>query len=130
MEWYLKVVRDNYLNFSGRARRKEYWMFNLVYTIILIGCTVLDNMLGTVFMMDGGALGQISMGYGWAYTICGLVHFIPSLSLVVRRLHDVGKSGWFYLIILIPFIGFIWILFLFCIEGQKEENKWGPDPKL
>ena len=130
MEWYLKVVRDNYLNFSGRARRKEYWMFTLVYTIILFGCTVLDNMLGTVFMMDGGALGQISMGYGWAYTICGLVHFLPSLSLVVRRLHDVGKSGWFYLIILIPFIGFIWILILFCTEGQKEENKWGPDPKL
>ena len=130
MEWYLKVVRDNYLNFSGRARRKEYWMFTLVYMIILFGCTVLDNMLGTVFMMDGGALGQISMGYGWAYTICGLVHFLPSLSLVVRRLHDVGKSGWFYLIILIPFIGFIWILILFCTEGQKEENKWGPDPKL
>ena len=129
MEWYLKVMRDNYTNFSGRARRKEYWMFSLVYVIILTGCTVLDNVLGTVFMMDAGPLGEISMGYGWAYTICGLLHFIPVLALGVRRLHDLGKSGWFYLILLIPFIGVAWLLIIFCFEGKKEDNKWGPDPK-
>ena len=122
-------MRDNYINFKGRARRKEYWMFTLVYVIILMGCTAIDNMLGTVFMMDAWALGEISMGYGWAYTICGLAHFLPALSLVVRRLHDVGKSGWFYLIILIPLIGIIWLLILYCTEGQKQDNKWGPDPK-
>ena len=122
-------MRDNYINFKGRARRKEYWMFTLVYVIILMGCTALDNMLGTVFMMDGGALGEISMGYGWAYTICGLVHLLPGLSVVVRRLHDVGKSGWFYLIFLLPIIGVIWLLVLYCTEGQKQDNKWGPDPK-
>ena len=129
MEWYLKVMRDNYTNFSGRARRKEYWMFSLVYVIILTGCTVLDNVLGTVFMMDAGPLGEISMGYGWAYTICALLHFIPGLALGVRRLHDLGKSGWFYLILLIPFIGVAWLLIIFCFEGKKEDNKWGPDPK-
>ena len=74
MEWYIKVMRDNYINFKGRARRKEYWMFTLVYVIILLGCQALDNMLGTVFMMDAGPMGEISMGYGWAYTVCGLVH--------------------------------------------------------
>jgi len=129
MEWYLRVMRDNYANFTGRARRREYWMFTLVYMIILIACTVLDNILGTVFMMDVGPLGEISMGYGWVYTICGLIHFIPGLAVVVRRLHDVGKSGWFYLIILIPFIGLLWLLILYCTEGPKENNKWGPDPK-
>ena len=129
MEWYLKVMRDNYTNFSGRARRKEYWMFSLVYVIILTGCTVLDNVLGTVFMMDAGPLGEISMGYGWAYTICGLLHFIPGLALGVRRLHDLGKSGWFYLILLIPFIGVAWLLIIFCFEGKKEDNKYGPNPK-
>ena len=129
MEWYLKVMRDNYTNFSGRARRKEYWMFTLVYVIISTGCTVLDNVLGTVFMMDAGPLGEISMGYGWAYTICVLIHFIPGLALAVRRLHDVGKSGWFYLIFLIPFIGAVWLLVLFCLEGKKEDNKYGPNPK-
>ncbi len=129
MEWYLKAVRDNYANFSGRARRKEYWMFTLVYAIILIACTVVDNVLGTVFMMDAGPLGEISIGYGWVYTICALVHFIPAMALVVRRLHDLGKSGWFYLIILIPLIGVLVLLVFFCFEGQKQENKWGPDPK-
>ena len=129
MEWYLKVMRDNYTNFSGRARRKEFWMFTLVYVIILTGCTVLDNVLGTVFMMDAGPLGEISMGYGWAYIICWLIHFIPGLALAVRRLHDVGKSGWFYLIFLIPFIGAVWLLVLFCLEGKKEDNKYGPNPK-
>ena len=54
---------------------------------------------------------------------------MPSLAVLVRRLHDVGKSGWFYLIFLIPFIGVIWLLILYCTEGQKEDNKWGPDPK-
>ena len=129
MEWYLKVMRDNYVNFNGRARRKEYWMWFLVYSIILMGCTVLDNALGTVFMMDGGPLGEISMGYGWAYTICGLAHFLPSLSVLVRRLHDVGKSGWFYFIILIPIVGLIWLLVLLCTDGHQGENKWGPNPK-
>ena len=129
MEWYLKVMRDNYTNFSGRARRKEYWMFTLVYVIILIGCTVLDNVLGTVFMMDAGPLGEISMGYGWAHTICGLIHFIPGLALGVRRLHDFGMSGWFFLIILFPIIGSLVLLVFFCLEGKKEDNKWGPDPK-
>ena len=130
MEWYLKVMRDNYINFKGRARRKEYWMFTLVYIIILTGCTVLDHALGTVFMMDAGPfVGEISMGYGWAYTICALAHFLPALSVTVRRLHDVGKSGWFYLIFLIPLIGVIWLLVLYCTEGQKQDNNWGPDPK-
>ena len=129
MEWYLKVMRDNYANFKGRARRKEYWMFVLVNAIILIACMVLDNILGTVFMMDAGPLGEISMGYGWLYFICTLVHFTPALGLVVRRLHDVGKSGWFYFIFLIPIIGIIWLLVLYCTEGQKLDNKWGPDPK-
>jgi len=116
MEWYLKAVRDNYANFSGRARRKEYWMFTLVYAIILIACTVVDNVLGTVFMMDAGPLGEISIGYGWVYTICALVHFIPGIALVVRRLHDLGKSGWFYLIILIPLIGALVLLVFFCFS--------------
>ena len=129
MEWYLKVMRDNYVNFKGRARRKEYWMFGLVYVIILIACMILDNVLGTVFMIDAGPLGEISLGYGWLYFICNLVHFMPALGLVVRRLHDVGKSGWFYFIFLIPIIGVIWLLVLYCTEGQKQDNKWGPDPK-
>ena len=124
MEWYLKVMRDNYANFSGRARRKEYWMFALVQTIVMIGLMILDSVLGLDFELQG-----ISLGYGYLYLIGIIVHFIPSLAVLVRRLHDVGKSGWFYFIFLIPIIGIIWLLILYCTEGQKEDNKWGPDPK-
>ena len=124
MEWYLKVMRDNYANFSGRARRKEYWMFVLVQTIVMIGLMILDSVLGLDFELQG-----ISLGYGYLYLIGLIVHFIPSLAVLVRRLHDVGKSGWFYFIFLIPIIGIIWLLVLYCTEGQKEDNKWGPDPK-
>ena len=124
MEWYLKVMRDNYANFSGRARRKEYWMFVLVQTIVMIGLMILDSVLGLDFELQG-----ISLGFGYLYLIGLIVHFIPSLSVAVRRLHDVGKSGWFYLLVLIPFIGWVWLFILYCIEGQKEDNKWGPDPK-
>ena len=124
MEWYLKVMRDNYANFSGRARRKEYWMFVLVQTIVMIGLMILDSVLGLDFELQG-----ISIGYGYLYLIGIIVHFIPSLAVLVRRLHDVGKSGWFYFIFLIPIIGVLWLLVLYCTEGQKEDNKWGPDPK-
>ena len=124
MEWYLKVMRDNYANFSGRARRKEYWMFVLVQTIVMIGLMILDSVLGLDFELQG-----ISLGYGYLYLIGLIVHFIPSLAVVVRRLHDVGKSGWFYFIFLIPIIGVLWLLVLYCTEGQKQDNKWGPDPK-
>ena len=124
MEWYLKVMRDNYANFSGRARRREYWMYVLVQSIIMIGLMILDSVLGLDFELQG-----ISLGYGYLYLIGIIVHFIPSLAVLVRRLHDVGKSGWFYFIFLIPIIGIIWLLVLYCTEGQKEDNKWGPDPK-
>ena len=124
MEWYLKVVRDNYANFNGRARRKEYWMFALFQFLVMIVLMIGDYVLGLDFEMQG-----ISLGYGYLYLIGVIVHFIPSLAVLVRRLHDVGKSGWFYFIGLIPLIGAIWLLILFCTDGQKQDNKWGPDPK-
>ena len=124
MEWYLKVMRDNYANFSGRARRKEYWMFALFQAIIMIVLLILDNVLGLGFDIGG-----IPLGYGVLYTIGALAHFIPGLAVVVRRLHDVGKSGWFYLIALIPLIGIIWLLVLMCTDGDKGDNAYGPDPK-
>ena len=124
-KYYLDILTNKYADFKGRARRKEYWMWTLYYTVILLFAMVLDNALGLNFEL----LGQ-NLGYGWLYVTIGITHLIPGLGIVVRRLHDVGKSGWFYLIILIPLIGFIWILVLFCTEGDKEDNKWGSNPKL
>ena len=124
-KYYLDILTNKYADFNGRARRKEYWMWTLYYTLILLFAMVLDNVLGLNFEL----LGQ-DLGYGWLYVTVGITHLIPGLGIVVRRLHDVGKSGWFYLIILIPLIGFIWILVLFCTDGIKEDNKWGSNPKL
>ena len=127
MNYYLHVLQ-NFKNFSGRARRKEYWMYTLIYMPILFLAMLADNALGTTFQMD--VMGQaVDVGYGWVYVIVGLLHFFPSLSVVVRRLHDVGKSGWFYLIILIPLIGVIWLLVLLVSNGNKGDNKYGADPK-
>tara|TARA_B100001564_G_scaffold158766_1_gene133390 strand:+ start:137 stop:529 length:393 start_codon:yes stop_codon:yes gene_type:complete len=129
MEIYFRVLKENYVNFSGRARRKEFWMFQLFLIIITTICISLDNILGTVVAMDFGPFGLIVLPFGWLYFLCGIFHFLPSLSLVVRRLHDVGKSGWWYLIGLITIIGVVILIVFFCSEGDKNENKWGLNPK-
>ena len=127
MEWYLKVM-NQYATFSGRARRKEYWMYVLFYSLFLIVAMILDNVAGLCFETE--FMGQtLSSGYGWLYVLTALVHFLPSLAVVVRRLHDVGKSGWMYLVVFIPIIGFIWILVLLTRNSQAGDNKYGANPK-
>ncbi|MEO0038892.1 MAG: hypothetical protein RIQ59_2103 [Bacteroidota bacterium] len=120
INWYKKVVFENYANFSGRARRSEYWYFALMNLIVLAVAAVLDNLLGLTFGI---------LPYGYLYLFCALAVFIPGLAVAVRRLHDVGKSGWFYFIVLIPLAGAIWLLVLFCTEGEPNENKYGANPK-
>lgn len=120
IDWYKKVVLENYANFKGRARRSEYWYFVLGSLILGIITTTLDNLLGLNFA---------PLPYGWFYAAYGLAVFVPSLAVLVRRLHDVGKSGWFFFIILIPIIGSIWLLVLLCTDGEKNTNQYGPDPK-
>jgi uncharacterized membrane protein YhaH (DUF805 family) len=126
MEWYLKVMKENFSNFSGRARRKEFWMWYLFYVIVLIVAMILDGVLGTGFEISYG----VTTPYGWIYIIAAVAHVIPGLAVSVRRLHDVGKSGWFMFISLIPIIGGIWLLVLMCTDGDSSENAYGPSPKL
>ena len=130
MEIYLRVLKENYVNFNGRARRKEFWMFQLFLIIIATICIVLDNILGTVLTVDAGpvGLGLIVLPYGWLYFLCGIFHFLPALSVLVRRLHDVGKSGWWYFIGLIPIVNF-WLLYILCKDGDNGENSYGNNPK-
>ena len=120
MEWYLKVVRDNYANFEGRARRQEYWMFVLFNFLFIVAIALVSGVLSGLLEAPG---------FMFLYLIYVLAVFIPSLAVAVRRLHDVGKSGGFYLISLIPLIGGIWLLILFVTEGDKGPNQYGPDPK-
>lgn len=128
MGWYLKVVAENYANFSGRARRKEYWMFVLFNIIFTIVAGVIDNILGLTFVMDMDGM-TIDLGYGWIYTLYTLAIFLPGLAVTFRRLHDLGKSGWWIFIVLIPIIGAIWFLVLLCLDGEEGSNIYGVSPK-
>lgn len=94
-------------------------MFILINSIISVLCFLLDSMLGTDW----------SIGYGPIYIGYGLAVFIPGLAVAIRRLHDIGKSGWYYLLVIIPIIGPIWLIILFVTEGEQGENKYGPNPK-
>jgi uncharacterized membrane protein YhaH (DUF805 family) len=121
MEWY-KAVLQKYTVFSGRARRKEYWMFVLVNFFIIIALEIVMFILGSMddnLMLIGSGL----------LSLYGLYIFLPTLAVAVRRLHDVGKSGWWYFIALVPFIGGIWLLILFASDSQPGENQYGPNPK-
>jgi len=120
MNWYLKVLKENYANFNGRARRKEYWMFFLFNLIFAAAAMIIDNVTG---------LAMEKVGYGPFYGIYALATLIPGLALAVRRLHDVGKSGWFLLIALIPIIGGIWLFVLVVTDSQPGSNEYGPNPK-
>ncbi len=119
MNWYLKVLKQ-YADFNGRARRKEYWMFVLFNTIFAFAAMALDNVLGIA--MEG-------IGYGPLYGLYLLAVIIPSIAVGVRRLHDIGKSGWMMLISLIPLIGGIWLLVLLLTDGTPGENEYGANPK-
>lgn len=119
MNWYLAVLK-NYAGFSGRARRTEYWMFFLFYSIFAVVAIILDKLLGTSF--EGAS-------YGLIYCLYVLAFFIPGLAVAVRRLHDVGKSGWMILIALIPLIGVIWLLVLMVTDSTPGANEYGSNPK-
>jgi len=123
MNWYLKVL-TLYTQFSGRARRKEYWMFTLFNMIIAMILLLIDNALGLSFNYLGNELGM-----GYLYWLYFLLTFLPGLAVMVRRLHDVGKSGWMFFIALVPIIGAIWLLVLFVKDSESGENKYGPNPK-
>lgn len=118
MNWYLKAIRQ-YADFSGRARRKEYWMFALFNFIFLLIAVMLDMALGLGYGDGPGVL----------YLLYLLFMIIPSLSVGVRRLHDTGKSGWFMLIGLIPAVGGIILFIFFVMEGNSGPNEYGDDPK-
>lgn len=108
MDYFIGALKK-YADFSGRARRKEYWMFILTYIIINVVLAVLG-------------LNVISM-------LVGLGLLIPSISIAARRLHDTGRSGWWQLIALLPLIGFI-VLIVFLVQDGQETNDYGVNPKF
>jgi len=119
MNTYLQVLRK-YAVFSGRASRKEYWVFALFNITFVVIAIILDNILG---------IAMTEVGYGPIYGLYALAMLIPALAVAVRRLHDVDKSGWMILIALIPIIGGIWLIVLLATDSNPEENQYGTNPK-
>ena len=124
MEWYLKVMRDNYANFNGRARRKEYWMFTLFFMFFLLVPSFVFGLLIGMFPSE-----TVLISGGIILAALYFIHLVPALAVTVRRLHDTGKSGWLYLLALIPYIGSLIIFIFTVIKGDRGDNKYGPDPK-
>ena len=119
MNWYLHVLK-NYATFSGRARRKEYWIFFLISALISIVLTLLDILLGTY---------SVEYEAGLFSGLYSLLILIPSIAVVVRRLHDTDRSGWWILISLIPLIGVIVLFVFICLDSQPGTNRFGANPK-
>jgi uncharacterized membrane protein YhaH (DUF805 family) len=111
MEYFIGALKK-YADFTGRARRKEYWMFVLFYLIFYVVTIGIDMALGTTFIAAIFSLGLL----------------LPSLAIGARRLHDTGRSGWWQLIGFIPLIGAI-VLIVFWCQDSQDENDYGANPK-
>ena len=115
MDWFKKGLR-NYANFSGRARRKEYWYFVLVQMGLVIIAMILDAI---IFNSETGLF----------YIVVALGLFLPGLAVTIRRLHDTSRSGWWFLISILPLIGSIILLVFLASDTKLETNQWGPPAK-
>lgn len=116
MNYFIEVIKK-YAVFSGRARRKEYWMFTLWATCISIILALFGD------FTQNSTLSQILIGVYIAFIL------IPTLAVSVRRLHDTGHSGWWIFFGIIPFVGAIMLLLFFCTDSQPSDNQYGPNPK-
>lgn len=138
MSWYLKVLR-HYADFHGRARRREFWMFVLLTAIVAVVLGLVDVALGTddaLGVRDGARNGILGLYFvfpsstGLISGLYVLATFLPSLAVLVRRLHDRDHTGWWVLVLLVPVIGFVVMLF-FTISGTRPgPNRYGADPRL
>jgi uncharacterized membrane protein YhaH (DUF805 family) len=113
MSWYLAVLK-NYVGFDGRARRTEFWMYALVNIVIMA-------------VLYGLALAAHPLAF--LYYLYALGTLLPSLAVMSRRLHDTGRSAWWILLVLIPFVGGIILLVFACLPGTPGPNPYGADPK-
>ncbi|VFN07840.1 MAG: Uncharacterized membrane protein YhaH, DUF805 family [Candidatus Kentron sp. G] len=125
MNWYLDALKK-YAVFSGRARRKEFWFFFLFNTIIFSILLFIDiSMMDEAGFEYGISEPQTFMRLSGIYA---LAVFLPILAVWVRRLHDIGRSGWWVLLVLIPLGKFVlYIMAMF--DSQPGENEYGPNPK-
>jgi uncharacterized membrane protein YhaH (DUF805 family) len=121
MDSFLDAFKYNYADFGGRARRTEYWMFMLFHALIIFFLAFLSGMMVEAEWMN------IPI---FLLVIYILMSFLPALAITIRRLHDTGKSGWFYILTFIPYVGGIILLIFRVQDSESRSNNWGPNPKI
>lgn len=112
LDWFIVPVQHHYADFKGRASRRQFWMFALVYFLLSIVVGIIDGLIGMQII-------------GIIFTFALIV---PILALTARRLHDIGRSGWWQLLGLVPFIGWVIILVFVLLPGTAGPNKYDTDP--
>ncbi len=119
----------NYCNFSGRASRSEYWWWYLFTAIV--GWIIAIPSYGTIFQNAAAGITDVQftfwtgLDYFWSLFI-----FLPSAGLFFRRLHDIGRSGWWWLLCFIPLVGIIILIVWLCKPSQPGDNQYGPEPNI
>ena len=111
-----------YFDFSGRSGRWEYWSFQLFQTVTFFALKFIDQLVGTYSKSEYFEVGLLSGPFVLAVSI-------PVLSVSVRRLHDTDRRGWWILIVLVPIIGFFWLIILHCLKGTRGDNRFGPEAR-
>ena len=139
MHYYFDVLK-RYWDFNGRTARKEFWMFTVISVSISIILMILDLVIGAQIVLYQPAAfgGDAATGIapitptpieiGMLQNIYALAVFLPSLGVAVRRLHDTGRSGWWWLMNFICCVGWIVLLVFYVTRGTEGDNKYGPDP--
>ena len=118
MDAVKNVIMNNYANFSGRASRSEFWWWTLFYFLAAISVSFIDLIIGIELIPGYGPFGII--------LIIGL--FLPNFGIIFRRLHDTGRSGWWYWILLVPCVGFIVLIVFLAQDGEPHPNAYGEVP--
>lgn len=116
---FMGALKDGfarYVDFKTRSTRSQYWWFTLWSIIFSFGSAIIDASLG---MGDSGPVGLL----------VSLVFFLPSIAIAIRRLHDIGRTGWWMLLVFVPLLGWIVLLVFYCTKSQAMPNQWGPEPR-
>lgn len=121
---YFKLALSKYADFTGRSRRSEYWYFQLTSMLIFLALIIVGGILTAITESEVPMSIAVIL-----YFILALGLLVPSIAVLVRRLHDSGKSGWYYFMALIPIAGPIILLIQLVKEGEPGANQWGPNPK-
>ncbi|HEX8643611.1 MAG TPA: DUF805 domain-containing protein [Allosphingosinicella sp.] len=125
MEYMFMPLR-RYFDFSGRSRRKEYWMWTLF--VVIVEVVLYSFIIGAAVSADGQMTAMVGLPF-MLLMVFALAIMIPAIAVTIRRLHDQDKSGAYFLLIFIPLVGPIVLLVFMCMEGTPGPNQYGPDPK-